>query len=68
MPKSKGQQLEPSSETPPASDALSLLADELREQHRTTADMMGMIADMVRQTQLNQQAFQQQQMQQQMDF
>eukprot|EP01018_Ginkgo_biloba_P030208 Gb_37850 [translate_table: standard] len=64
MPKSKGQQPEPSSETPPASNALSLLADELREQRRSTTDMMGMIADMVRQTQLNQQAFQQQQMQQ----
>eukprot|EP01018_Ginkgo_biloba_P030593 Gb_13922 [translate_table: standard] len=58
MPKSKGQQLKPSSETPPASDALSLLADELREQRRSTTDMMGMIVDMVRQTQLNQQAFQ----------
>eukprot|EP01018_Ginkgo_biloba_P004400 Gb_37838 [translate_table: standard] len=59
MPKSKGQQPEPSSETPPASDALSLLADELREQCRSTADMMGMITDMVRHAQLNQQAFQQ---------
>eukprot|EP01018_Ginkgo_biloba_P014055 Gb_18052 [translate_table: standard] len=59
MPKSKGQQPEPSSDTPPASDALSLLADELREQRRTTADMMGMLADMVRQTQLDQQTFQQ---------
>eukprot|EP01018_Ginkgo_biloba_P033862 Gb_40000 [translate_table: standard] len=68
MPKSKGPRSEPSSETPPASDALSLLADELREQCHTTSDMMIMIADMVRQTQLNQQAFQQQQMQQQMDF
>eukprot|EP01018_Ginkgo_biloba_P031586 Gb_15105 [translate_table: standard] len=53
MPKGKGPQPEPSSETPPASDALSLLADELREQRRTTADMMTMITDMVRQTQLN---------------
>eukprot|EP01018_Ginkgo_biloba_P019208 Gb_31363 [translate_table: standard] len=50
MPKSKGQQPEPSSETPPASDAISLLVDELRKQRCTTANMMGMIADMVRQT------------------
>ena len=60
MPKGKGPQPEQSPETPPASDALSFLADELREQRRTTADMMTMLADMVRQTQLDQQAFKQQ--------
>jgi len=64
MSKGKGPQPEPSPETPPALDTLSFLADELREQYCTTVDMMTMIVDMVRQTQLNQQTFQQQQMQQ----